>query len=58
MKVDQEIIASAIDDLSREKEVFLEEVDEGGGSGEGEGRNVAVYLAYLAEKGIPRVERG
>jgi exodeoxyribonuclease V alpha subunit len=52
LKVDREIIASAADDLSREKEVFLEDIrPEGGG---GEGADIAVYLAplYIAEKGI------
>jgi exodeoxyribonuclease V alpha subunit len=57
LKVDQEVIASAADELSREKEVFLEDVrqEKGDRDGEaGEGHDVAVYLAplYLAEKGI------
>ncbi|MEI9477192.1 MAG: ATP-dependent RecD-like DNA helicase [Deltaproteobacteria bacterium] len=54
LKVDQEIIASAVDDLSREKEVFLEDIRREGGEGGGEGHNTAVYLALLhvAEKGI------
>jgi exodeoxyribonuclease V alpha subunit len=52
LKVDREIIASAADDLSREKEVFLEDIRREGGGGEG--ADIAVYLAplYIAEKGI------
>jgi exodeoxyribonuclease V alpha subunit len=49
LKVDQEIIASAIDDLSREKEIVLEDVNGVGGAAV-----VGVYLAPLvvAERGI------
>lgn len=57
LKVDQEIIASAADELSREKEIVLEDVRQEKGDRDveaGEGHDVAVYLAplYLAEKGI------
>ena len=47
LKVDQEIITKAITELSREREIFVEDIDDGGD-------HKAVYLApfYVAETGI------
>src|SRR5512139_2436416 len=52
LKVDQEIIARAADDLAKEKEVVLEAIRREGEGGESS--DTAVYLAplYLAENGI------
>ena len=52
LKVDQEIIARAADDLAREKEVVLEAIRREGEGGER--ADTAVYLAplYVAENGI------
>ena len=53
LKVDQETISKAITELSREREIFLEEIDK-------EGNQKAVYLApfYVAEVGIAQRLKG
>ncbi len=53
LKVDQETISRAITELSREREIFLEEIDK-------EGNQKAVYLApfYVAEVGIAQRLKG
>ena len=58
LKVDQEIIASAIDDLSREKEMFLEDVNEGGEAGRGGSQRSGLSCPSLfsRERDCPRIK--